>query len=250
MRQYEAVEIIVKAIIEDGLAETVYLKGSLARASEDEYSNIDLYAIVEEENLSSFRIKALNYLESYSSILHSRSFKNKIVCVYEVDLIVNLSFHTLTNLTYEDKIVVIYDPKKYLENYESLPAIYSPEEIGSLVEEMLFTALEFRKAYLRKDELYSFSLAGELLKYLGIIIRTKYDEENARLGFKNFEFEFDEEDIFREILKLYKLSSSLECVKMQLVLLDGYINNMPILLVEHINLDFYAFVKRKIMSID
>ena len=92
-----------------------------------------------------------------------------------------------------------------------MPAIYSPEEIGSLVEEMLFTALEFRKAYLRKDELYSFSLAGELLKYLGIIIRTKYDEENARLGFKNFEFEFDEEDIFREILKLYKLSSSKNC---------------------------------------
>ena len=55
---------------------------------------------------------------------------------------------------------------------------------------------------------------------------------------------------YLDIARKLKINSVLESVKMMYVLLDNYINNIPILLAEHINFDFYAYAKRKIMSIN
>ena len=50
MKQYDAVEKISKAIIKDKIAMAIFLQGSLARGLEDEYSNVDYFVIVSDEN--------------------------------------------------------------------------------------------------------------------------------------------------------------------------------------------------------
>lgn len=250
MRQYDAVEKIAKTFIADGLVDAIYLKGSIARGSEDSYSNIDMYCLLKEVNILPFKDNAYTLLENYAPILYYKAIKNKIFCVFDDDIVLNLHFHTLDKLTYEDKIVVIYDPNEILKEYIHVPVSLTANKIGKLVDELLINALDFRKAYLRNDELFSYDLAGTIIKYLGIIYRAKYDLENAWMGLKGFDINYPEKQKFYEAIKMHKISSSLECVKMIFVLLDSYINNLPILLVEHINLDFYAYTKRKIMSID
>lgn len=249
MRQYDAVEFIAKAIINDGLALAIYLKGSIANASEDEYSNVDLYCLVKEENLTSFEKRILKYLEAYGSIIHCKKTFKRSTCVYDNDVIVNLNYHTLNELKCDENIVVVYDANNYLSNYQKENSI-SPLEVAAIFEDMLFQALEFRISYLRKDELNSYMLASNLLNSLGILYRAKYDSENVRLGVKKFTIAFEEKEKYLDAIKLHKLNTTLECVKMIFVLLDKYINNLPILLVEHLNLDFYAYVKMHIMSID
>jgi predicted nucleotidyltransferase len=258
MRQYDAVEIISNAILEENktenFLEAIFLKGSLARNSEDQYSNIDLYCIIKDSKYDLFLEKELKILRKYEIIVYSKLIGNHLICVYENGIILN--FYTLkeNQLDYHDDMVVIYDPKGILDNYQKIPLEFEPNEIGELLDSFLLTSLEFYNSYKREDLLYSFNLASILFKDLGTLLRIKHDPEYAKLGLKNFSLDDDNASKSREkyldIARKLKINSVLESVKMMYVLLDNYINNIPILLAEHINFDFYTYAKRKIMSIN
>ncbi|MFA7435627.1 MAG: hypothetical protein WC006_04580 [Bacilli bacterium] len=254
MRQYEAVEVISNAILEENLVESIFLKGSLARSSEDVYSNIDLYVIVQEAKLNLFLERQLKILRKYEVIVYSKVEENQLTVVFENGILLN--FYTLlpNELDYYDDMVVIHDPKGLLENYKKIDLEYSPAEVGELLDKFLLTSIEFHNSYKREDIIYSFYLASDMFKHLGIFIRIKYDPKYAKLGLKHFILDSDEASGIREkyidIARKLKINSVLECVKMIYVLLDNYINNIPILFAEYINFDFYAYTKRKIMSIN
>lgn len=252
MKQYEAVEIISNAIIEEELVEAIYLKGSIARANEDEFSNIDMYLIVHSNNLERFKNNLFEYLSKFDHIVHFGNYENpnKSICVYRNGICLNIYTHRLDELNYEDDIVIVYDPKGLLVNYQTISDTFDIQEIGKIIDRFLLNSLEFEKAYLRKDLLFAFELTFSLFKDLGILLRTKNDTDNVKLGLKKYNLDFEEKDKYLEVIKKLKISSILECVKMIYVIFDNYIYNVPILLAEHINFDFYAYTKSKIMSIN
>jgi len=258
MRLYNAVEKISNAILDENKVETIikaiFLKGSLARNTEDKYSNIDLYCIIEKDKYDFFLEKELIILNKYDVIVYSKLNKNHLICVFEDGVILNLYTLRENELDFYDDMIIFYDPSGILSNYEKIPLEYSLNEIGELMDSFLLTSLHFYNAYMREDIIYSFYLACTLFKDLGIFIRIKYDPEYAKLGLKNLVLNTENATRSREkyldIARKLKITSVLECVKMIYVLLDHYVNNIPILLAEYINFDFYAYSKRKIMSIN
>ena len=70
MKQYDAVEIISKAIIKDNLVSAIFLQGSLARGQEDEYSNVNYFVIVNDENRRALIDKRITYLSAYDDIIY------------------------------------------------------------------------------------------------------------------------------------------------------------------------------------
>jgi predicted nucleotidyltransferase len=54
MKRYDATKCISDEILRDKLVEALFLKGSIARKEDDEYSDVDMYAAVSSENWNSF----------------------------------------------------------------------------------------------------------------------------------------------------------------------------------------------------
>jgi len=253
LKQYEAVEAVAKRIIADGLAQALLLKGSLARKRSDEYSDVDFYAIVRENDLPAFLERRLDYLNAYMPILyHSEAdfVGPQIVCVYENGLHFDLYTVTREQLNSFDRIAVLYDPLHLLDDYQPLPLSLSPEEIGKLVGSLCFSALEFHTAYMRQDGLFALRLANHIAADLGMYLRTVYDPEFAKIGLKGFGSHLEDavRKNYLEILKKLKMETVLEAVQLMFVLLDSYISNLPIKIAEHLNFDFYFYIKRLIMG--
>lgn len=252
MRQYEAVEIISNLLVQENLVEAIFIKGSLARSKEDEYSNIDLYCLVDKSKYDVFINKQISLLKKYDQIIYSKVVLSNIshcICVFDNGIVLNLYALKHEDLDYVDDMAIIFDPKGYLKDYKVIPLSYTPDEVGELLNKFLLTSIEFHNAYKRKDNLYSFSLASTMFRDLGVIIRIKDDPNYAKLGLKHLVLNEKTWVRYLEIASKLKLNSVLECVKMIYVFLDNYINNVPIALAEHINFDFYAYTKNKIMSI-
>lgn len=254
MRQYDAVEVIANAIIESKMVESVFLKGSLARASEDEFSNIDLYCIVHDDNYELFQTKKDEFLEKYGEVVFSKTIAdkyNKAIYIFNNGIVFNIITLRYGELDFEDDLAIIHDPKGLLSNYEKLPLAFKPDDIGELVDDLLLQSLEFYNSYLRNDSLYSFWLASNLFRKLGTLLRIKYDSEYAKLGLKQFELsDPDIKNKYFEIAAKLNLKTVLESVKLIHILLDNYLGNIPILFAQYINFDFYLYTKRKIMSIN
>lgn len=254
MEQYEAVTMISERIISVGLCDAVFLKGSLARGNGDEYSNIDMYVIVEDPNFEKFLDLRLSCLEVYAPILYSTFVYYRypqVICIYDNGIHVNLYTTRLKDLSRTDAISIIYDPKKRLANYQRIPLSFNDVEIGELLDSFSLNALEFYNAYSRDDQIYAFRIASHLSVDLGTFLRIHFEPDYAKLGLKNYMEAIDSETRrkFTEVMKKLKIDTLLECVILMFVLIDSYIMNLPLKIAEHVNFDFYHFSKTKIMSI-
>lgn len=255
MKQYDAVEIISKTIMEDELADALFLQGSLARETEDEYSNVDYYAIVNEENLNIFLQKRIDYLESYKNIIYLREDNNghykNLVCIFENGLCFNFYVTKYKDLRIHEAIAIVYDKFGILNDYQSIDLSLTASEFGEIVSSFCLNLVEFHAAFMRKDLSYTIKLANNLLTDLTTILRYKVDPTKAKLGIKGLYkiLKNNYKDNYISILKKLRMDSILECVQMMVVFLNGLIYNLPIDITANINFDFYEYTKRLILSI-
>lgn len=68
MRTYEAIEKVSNAIIKDGLCEAILIKGSIGRGDDDEYSDVDMYVVVRNDQYENFLNKRIGYLTKYRPV--------------------------------------------------------------------------------------------------------------------------------------------------------------------------------------
>jgi predicted nucleotidyltransferase len=255
MIQYDAINIIAKAIIDDGLVEACYLKGSIARQEEDEYSDVDLYCLVSLENEATFLKKRIQYLETYKPILFFEEVNfvgPQLVCVFENGLHFDLYMQNKQNLSQKDQILVIYDPKQYLSTYQAESLSLTNKGLGTIINEFSFTLLEFYQSYQRKDYLFSFKLASILHSLYLQTVRSYVDPEHSLIPCKGLlpKLEGNYRKDVMEITKLLKYDTCLLAVKMMIVKMNELIGNLPISIAEIVNFDFFVFVKKQIYSIN
>ncbi|MGE7913916.1 nucleotidyltransferase domain-containing protein [Lysinibacillus xylanilyticus] len=63
MKLDHIVDVLLESLKDDQYIEAVFLRGSIARDEHDEFSDIDMYCVVKEENIEVFlpnRIKPIN----------------------------------------------------------------------------------------------------------------------------------------------------------------------------------------------
>ena len=72
LQQELAVEKICTSLKKDNLVKAIFLKGSMGRDEHDEYSDIDLYCLVEKENEELFLNKRLEHIKAYREIIFLR----------------------------------------------------------------------------------------------------------------------------------------------------------------------------------
>src|SRR5699024_11390049 len=122
MKQDEAVKIISQSLMKDKRVKAIFLKGSMGRGEYDEYSDVDLYCLVDEKNEKAFLKQRLKHLESYRKILFYEDFfiiAPQIIAVFDNLLHVDLFTVTDKNFTEKDFFRVLYDPEDRLSKFQS-----------------------------------------------------------------------------------------------------------------------------------
>lgn len=254
MKQLDAVNKILPLVIEDDAVRAVFLKGSIARGEFDEFSDVDFYCMVKDEEVEDFLEKRISYMEKYKPLIFHQEANfvgPQIVGVFDNGLHFDLYTVTLNSMKKTDDIKILYDPEKLLTKYEAEKFNISDSELLELFDEISFTLLEFEAAYCRNDLLWASRLGSHIIGYLSIILRRIYDPENAQLGLKRLNKKLDK-DINSKLIRAMDLlgpSTVLQGVKSLISIVDEVIEKLPEDVSSNINTIFYSSMAGRIAEL-
>ncbi len=204
-RQRESIDIILKSLISDPAVIAVFLKGSIAKEHDDEYSDVDLYCMVTETLMHDFLHRRLAHLEKYKRMVFTEEVNfvaPQIVAVFEDGLHFDLYTVTEKTLVCTGEIMTLYDPNLMLREYQNEGFSIDTEGIKQLLDELTFNLLEFDAAYNRNDLIWASRLLSHMTGTLSLILRAVKDPQNGKLGMKRLSHYLsnDEHDKFSAIM--------------------------------------------------
>lgn len=209
----EAVETIVESLKQDKRVQAIFLKGSMGRREHDEFSDIDLYCLVNERDLEAFLPQRLTHLKAYQKLLfHDEIFivAPQILAVYENLLHIDLFTVTEENYIEKDFMHVLYDPHQQLEKYQESQSLrIDHEEFQDAVDDVAWFLFQYKKSAARGNTLWSIHLLHHVMTHLAKLLLHRYCANRAQLGLKTFEVSLPKE-IVQEMSKIY------ECMTPQL----------------------------------
>ena len=255
MKRHSAVKSVGDAILKDGLAKALFLKGSIARGDDDEYSDVDMYAVVSKENHETFLSKRIEYLEAYKPLIYwseSNFVGPQIVGVFENALHFDLYMVTPGAIPQTDDIKVLYDKNGLLKSYRKVPLSISHSEAVTKINGFSFTLLEFEAAYMRKDLMWAIRLFYALLADASFLSRYIYDRDSSQLGLKRLHKVIPVELYvkYSSILENATPTNVLVAVKMLVELTDEMIQLLPDEIQNKANRKFFEMMKGKIAAIE
>ncbi|WP_430507969.1 aminoglycoside 6-adenylyltransferase [Rossellomorea marisflavi] len=197
MKQKIAVEAIADSLKKDGRVKSIYVKGSMGREEEDEFSDVDLYCLIEEQDLTSFLQDRLQHLEAYGKLLfHDDLFiiAPQIIAVYE-DLL-HVDLFTVTEKTFKQKdyFKVIYDPEGKLSPFErSQNLLLSDAEFNEFAGDTGWFLFQYLKAMRRGNDLWAAEMLQHTMRNFSSVLLQRYKPERAQLGYKTLETSLPEQ---------------------------------------------------------
>lgn len=191
MIQEDAVRAISQSLMEDKRVQAIFLKGSMGRGEYDEYSDVDLYCLVDEKDEEIFLTHRLKHLESYRKILFYEDFfiiAPQIIAVY--DNLLHVDLFTVTEKSFKEKdfFQIIYDPERRLAKFESSQnLLLSLEEFSDCAYDVAWYLFQYHKANQRGNDLWSVELLHHVMVNLSKVLLHRYHPDRAQLGLKGLE---------------------------------------------------------------
>lgn len=254
MEQWKAVNILVESLKRDRAVRSVFLKGSLARGDEDQYSDIDLYCLVHDQALEGFLERRLDHLKQYKELLYwseANFVGPQIVAVFSNGLHLDLYTVTVSTLQQTDAVKVLHDPEGLLADFKGSSFEVSKAEIVRAFESLTFSLLEFEAAYGRDNLIWASRLASHISGDLVLLLRHVYDPKHARLGFKKID-DFLPEDVYQAFSNaidgIGPRNLPLGLIKL-LDLLEDIISKLPAEMIDKLNMPFYDFMAARIRAL-
>lgn len=175
------------------------MKGSVGRGEQDQHSDLDLYCLVEEKDLTSFLHSRIHHLESYGKLLfHDDIFivAPQILAVYENMLHIDLFTVTEKTFIEKDFFKVIYDPDHRLEKFKDTQNLsLSEDEFQDAVDDTTWFLFQYKKSAARGNDLWSVSMLNHAMLHLSRVLLHRYKPERAQLGLKTVEASLPQEVI-------------------------------------------------------
>ncbi|SHF72918.1 nucleotidyltransferase domain-containing protein [Ornithinibacillus halophilus] len=191
MKQEDAVKAISHSLMKDKLVKAIFLKGSMGRGEYDEYSDVDLYCLVNEEDEEKFLTQRLMHLESYRKILFYEDFfiiAPQIIAVF--DNLLHVDLFTVTEKSFKEKdfFQVLYDPEGKLTKYQSTQNLsLSLEEFSGCAYDVAWYLFQYNTAKQRGNDLWAVEMLQHVMVNLSKVLLHRYRPERAQLGLKSLE---------------------------------------------------------------
>ena len=191
LQQELAVEKICTSLIEDHLVKAIFLKGSMGRKEHDEYSDIDLYCLVEKEDEELFLNKRLEHIKAYRKIIFYDDIyiiAPQIIVVFDNLLHLDLFTVTEQNFTEKDYFKVLYDPSHLLERFfETQSLELSKNEFSDSAIDIAWFLFQYKKATDRGNNIWAVRMLTNVMEHLARVLLYKYCPGRAQLGLKTLD---------------------------------------------------------------
>jgi len=253
MKRHNAIKKVKEAILKDDLVEALFLKGSIARGDDDDYSDVDMYVVVSPEKQDLFLTKRIQYLEAYMPLIYwseSNFVGPQIVGVFEDALHFDLYTVTLNTIPQTDDIKILYDERGLLDFYRKKPLSISSADVVENIHKFTFVLLEFEAAYMRKDFIWSVRLLYVLSAHLSFVVRYIYDENNSQLALKRL-YKVIPGNVYNDFIDIFENatpSNVLNSVKMIVSLAEKQMETLPREISSEINMKFFKLMQMKIAA--
>lgn len=253
MKTYKAIDIIKDSILNDSLADAIFLKGSIGRGEDDKYSDVDMYVLVSEENKEKFLNKRLDYLKRYKEILyieHVNFVAEQMVVIFEDGL--HFDFYTVTKDTKlpKDEVKVLYDKNNFFKNYKASFKSIPDETFIKSFDDLSFYYTEIYAAYKRNNLLWANRLLSHALGNITILIRSLYDNKYPYLGFKKIN-KIIPNNLYEKLLYASDQNNSKTLKEAYLSIIDlqkFYMEHCSENIRNSINLRFFKYVEDQVKS--
>ena len=251
MKQHDLINSFTKILVENQYINCAFLMGSYARGSEDEFSNIDFYFLLNVNKREDFFKNYYKIIAKYGKIIYHKNFLNKeIKVIYEddcVNLCLNLSvnIHIIdsNNIHITNDILPLYDNCHFLENIDTNLA-YTCKDIGKMIDDVAIYALDFNRFYMRRDLAIMLDIAHKIENNYVCIVRYYRDKNSSKLVRKEFLSILTKEERIRytNILKKLKYDTLVECVNLMLEDISNILVNLDLNVVNEFDYDFFIYV--------
>lgn len=191
MKQEDAVKAISQSLTKDNRVKAIFLKGSMGRGEYDQYSDVDLYCLVDEKDEEAFLTKRLRHLESYRKILFYEDFfiiAPQIIAVY--DNLLHVDLFTVTEKSFKEKdfFHVLYDPEGRLSKFQSSQnLLLDLDELNGCAYDVAWYLFQYNKANQRGNDLWAVEMLQHVMVNLSKVLLHRYKPEKAQLGLKSLE---------------------------------------------------------------
>ncbi|MBT2663149.1 nucleotidyltransferase domain-containing protein [Bacillus sp. ISL-45] len=184
----DALEVLASSLKHDPRVQAIFVKGSVGRGEQDEFSDLDLYCLVDEKDLNGFLQSRISHLESYGKLLFLDDIfivAPQILAVYEDMLHVDLFTVTETTFIEKDFFKIIHDPHHRMEKYKASQSLsLSPGEYQDAVDDIAWFLYQYKKSAARGNDLWSVNLLNHVMTHLARVLLYRYKPERAQLGMK------------------------------------------------------------------
>ena len=197
MKQEEAVSVITNHLKEDSLVKAIFLKGSMGRNEHDENSDVDLYCLINEEDMEAFLKKRKEYLEVYGKLLfYDEIFiiAPQVIAVYEDLLHLDLFTVTAESLIEKDFCRVLYDPHRCLRHFNEQLTL-SKQDFIDHVDDTAFFLFQYEKSRRRGNDIWSVHLLHQVMAHYSRVLLHHYHPERAQLGLKTLHRTLEEKNV-------------------------------------------------------
>lgn len=207
LQQELAVEKICTSLKKDNLVKAIFLKGSMGRGEHDEFSDIDLYCLVEKKDEELFLKKRLEHIKAYRKIIfHDDIYIIAPQIIVVFDNLLHLDLFTVTeqNFTEKDYFKVLYDPNNLLEQFnESQSLEVSESEFSDSATDIAWFLFQYKKAIERGNDIWAVRMLTNVMEHLARVLLYKYCPERAQLGLKTLHQSLPEQ-ILNEVEAIYE----------------------------------------------
>lgn len=185
--QWQLVDYLKNQLETDKGVRALYLKGSLARKTDDAYSDVDFYCLVEETEYQRLLEKRMKILSGYHEMLYHSEVnfgEAQIIVLYDDNM--HLDFYVTTKIPTEgvDDVLLIYDPQNCLEGYRRIKRDLNPDEQLEQLNELIYTLQEFYAAQMRGDVLWKMRLLSHMMTHISLYYADLYHEDHPVLHMK------------------------------------------------------------------
>jgi Streptomycin adenylyltransferase len=198
MNHQKLVEILVNQAKTDPAVRAIFLKGSLARGDDDEFSDVDFYCLVKENEQPQFLKRRITVLTAYRPLIYwSEVYFSAPQIVGIFDSGEQIDFYTVTTKTLPtiDQTLVLHDPENLLQDLPAETQTVSSSKLVSQFDTFCLTLYRVERAYRRGDILWAVHLAGFLIPDMAVIYRCKVEPERAQIGLKGLYQKLDADTI-------------------------------------------------------
>lgn len=212
-----------------------------------ESENILFLNCLIEGDIKRFLNHYLDFFITIKPIIHYELANNSIFVYYENNLF--LKFECSNNYKINHNVKMLIN-----KNNIQIPIndALTNKELIIQINKFIYSLIEYYNARKQEDTIYSFHKTIKVVDNFIIIYRAFFDSYNAKKEYKDLRKTMDKKNYanLETVFKNIKFGQTIETVLILINIVDQLIKNLPLTLLNDIDIGFYNLIKKQLYTLN